>query len=66
MVTSLPAPKKKKPAAKTVVKKNAVVKPKAVVSFFGISDMADMYNNPAGGNALISFSDGSSAQIWYV
>ncbi len=36
--------------------KNAVVKPKAVVSFFGISDMADMYNNPAGGNALISFS----------
>ncbi len=36
--------------------KNSTVKPKAVVSFFGIGDMADMYNNPAGGNSLISFS----------
>jgi acetyl esterase/lipase len=30
------------------------VKVKAVVSFFGPSDMTDMYNNPAGGNTLIS------------
>ncbi|MEP6675402.1 MAG: alpha/beta hydrolase [Ferruginibacter sp.] len=30
------------------------VKVKAVVSFFGPSDMTDMYNNPVGGNALIS------------
>ena len=36
--------------------KNSTVKPKAVASFFGISDMADMYNNPAGGNTLISLS----------
>lgn len=36
--------------------KNAATKPKAVISFFGISDMADMYNNPVGGQALISFS----------
>jgi len=31
----------------------APVKPKAVVSFFGPSDLMDMYNNPVGGNALI-------------
>jgi acetyl esterase/lipase len=36
--------------------KNSVVKPKAIVSFFGISDMADLHNNPVGGNPLISFS----------
>ncbi|MEO7313270.1 MAG: alpha/beta hydrolase [Chitinophagaceae bacterium] len=36
--------------------KNSAVKPKAVVSFFGICDMADMYNNPVGGNSLISLS----------
>jgi acetyl esterase/lipase len=30
------------------------VKPKAVVSFFGPSDLTEMYNNPAGGNPLIS------------
>lgn len=30
------------------------VKPKAVVSFFGPSDMLDMYTNPAGGNPLLS------------
>ena len=40
--------------------KNANVKPKAVVSFFGISDMAEMYNNPVGGNVLISFSVGQA------
>jgi acetyl esterase/lipase len=32
------------------------VKPKAVVSFFGPADLIDMYNNPAGGNALLSFA----------
>jgi acetyl esterase/lipase len=31
------------------------VKPKAVVSFFGPSDLADMYNNPVGGSALLAF-----------
>ncbi len=30
------------------------VKVKAVVDFFGPSDMTDMYNNPVGGNGLIS------------
>ena len=30
------------------------VKPKAIVSFFGPSDLTDMYNNPTGGNPLIS------------
>jgi len=30
------------------------VKPKAIVSFFGPSDLTDMYNNPAGGNSLLS------------
>lgn len=30
------------------------VKPKAVVSFFGPSDLTDMYNNPVGGNPLLS------------
>ena len=32
------------------------VKPKAVVSFFGPSDLADMYNNPVGGNGLLAFA----------
>jgi acetyl esterase/lipase len=39
-------------------KYNSVVKPKAVVSFFGPSDLLDMYNNPVGGNTLISFTLG--------
>ncbi len=39
-------------------KYNSVVKPKAVVSFFGPSDLLDMYNNPVGGNTLISFTVG--------
>ena len=30
------------------------VKPKAIVSFFGPSDLTDMYNNPAGGNPVLS------------
>ncbi len=30
------------------------VKPKAIVSFFGPSDLIDMYYNPVGGNALLS------------
>lgn len=30
------------------------VKPKAIVSFFGPSDLTDMYKNPVGGNVLIS------------
>jgi len=30
------------------------VKAKAVVSFFGPADLADMYNNPVGGNPLLS------------
>lgn len=30
------------------------VKPKAIVSFFGPSDLTDMYNNPAGGNPMLS------------
>jgi acetyl esterase/lipase len=29
------------------------IKPKAVVSFFGPSDLLDMYNNPAGGNIAL-------------
>ena len=32
------------------------VKPKAVVSFFGPADLLDMYNNPVGGNTLISYT----------
>lgn len=36
-------------------KYNAPVKAKAVVSFFGPSDLTDMYNNPAGGNPILSF-----------
>ena len=32
----------------------STVKAKAVVSFFGPSDLVEMYNNPAGGNPLIS------------
>ena len=35
-------------------KYNSPVKAKAVVSFFGPSDLADMYNNPVGGNPLLS------------
>ena len=35
-------------------KYNIPVKIKAVVSFFGPSDLADMYNNPVNGNTLIS------------
>jgi acetyl esterase/lipase len=31
------------------------VKPKVVVSFFGPSDLTDMYNNPVGNNPLLSF-----------
>lgn len=30
------------------------VKPKAIVSFFGPSDLTDMYANPAGGNPVLS------------
>ncbi len=36
-------------------KYSSPVKPKAVVSFFGPSDLTDMYNNPVGGSALLSF-----------
>ncbi|MEO6547615.1 MAG: alpha/beta hydrolase [Ferruginibacter sp.] len=36
-------------------KYNAPIKPKAIVSFYGPADLADMYNNPVGGNPLISF-----------
>lgn len=35
-------------------KYNAPIKIKAVVSFFGPSDLADLYNNPVNGNPLIS------------
>ena len=35
-------------------KYNTPVKPKAVISFFGPSDLTDMYNNPVGGNTLLS------------
>ncbi len=35
-------------------KYNLPVKAKAVVSFFGPSDLTDMYNNPIGGNPLYS------------
>lgn len=37
-------------------KYNSPVKAKAVVSFFGPGDLLDMYNNPVGGNTLISFT----------
>jgi acetyl esterase/lipase len=37
-------------------KYNSPVKPRVVVSFFGPSDLTDMYNNPAGGNPLLSIS----------
>jgi acetyl esterase/lipase len=30
------------------------VKPKAIVSFFGPGDLTDMYNNPVGGNPVLS------------
>lgn len=35
-------------------KYNSPVKAKAVVSLFGIGDLLEMYNNPVGGNVLIS------------
>lgn len=35
-------------------KYNSPVKAKAVVSLFGMGDLLDMYNNPVGGNVLIS------------
>jgi acetyl esterase/lipase len=35
-------------------KYNSPVRAKAVVSFFGPADLLDMYNNPVGGNSLIS------------
>lgn len=35
-------------------KNTSPVKPKAIVSFSGPSDLTDMYNNPAGGNPLLS------------
>ncbi len=41
-------------------KYNSVVKPKAIVSFFGPSDLLDMYNNPVGGNTAISFVIGTT------
>jgi len=37
-------------------KYNTPVKAKAVVSFFGPGDLTDMYNNPVGGNALLSLA----------
>jgi acetyl esterase/lipase len=37
-------------------KYNSPVKVKAVVSFFGPSDLTDMYNYPAGGNPLLSLA----------
>ena len=37
-------------------KYSAPVKPKAVVDFFGPSDLTDMFNNPVGGNALLSLT----------
>jgi acetyl esterase/lipase len=37
-------------------KYNTPVKAKAVVSFFGPSDLADMYNNPVGGNVFLSLA----------
>ncbi|MEP7142852.1 MAG: alpha/beta hydrolase [Ferruginibacter sp.] len=35
-------------------KYNVPVKPRAIISFYGPSDLTDMYNNPVGGNILIS------------
>jgi acetyl esterase/lipase len=35
-------------------KYNSPVKAKAVIDFFGPSDLTDMYNNPVGGNPLLS------------
>lgn len=37
-------------------KYNSPVKAKGVVSFFGPADLLDMYNNPVGGNTLISLT----------
>ena len=36
-------------------KDSVPVKPKAIVSFFGPSDLLDMYYNPVGGNPFLSF-----------
>ena len=36
-------------------KYSSPIKPKAIVSFSGPTDLNDMYNNPAGGNPLLSF-----------
>lgn len=41
-------------------KYNSVIKPKAVVSFFGPSDLLDMYNNPVAGNTAISYVIGTT------
>jgi acetyl esterase/lipase len=40
-------------------KYTAPVKPKAIVSFFGPSDLVDMYNNPAGGNTTLTLALGA-------
>jgi acetyl esterase/lipase len=37
-------------------KYSAPVKPKAIVSFFGPSDLVDMYNNPAAGNTTLTLA----------
>ncbi len=37
-------------------KYSSPVKPKAVASFFGPSDMAEMYNNPVGGNPILGLA----------
>lgn len=37
-------------------KYSSPIKPKAVVSFFGPTDLTDMYNNPVNGQTLISIS----------
>jgi acetyl esterase/lipase len=41
-------------------KYNSVIKPRAVVSFFGPGDLLDMYSNPVGGNTAISFAIASA------
>ena len=37
-------------------KDSVPIKPKAIVSFFGPSNLTDMYNNPVGGNLLLSIA----------
>lgn len=39
------------------------VKVKAVISFFGPSDLTDMYNNPAGGNPILSIALASAIGV---